>query len=287
MCMSKFASWGFWCVVCLSWQRICLQCRRPGFDPWVGKVPWRREGLPIPLFWPGEFHGLHSPQGHKELGKTEWLSLSLFSFNQFRSNSWHWSVAVHAHVSIRVCRHACMVCTCLRAHVYTQASRSECDICECWQMKHIWIIAPLAPLKVCWLKDWKGSRNLVPVDYDMSPHPLSTFLLLAGGLAGLAAGSDFESWVLLPSRWIPSGPDGQEPEVYRDLAHTALICDKPVWHMKWEYLHCHQQQQQQKLLSGGTPSPALGFLLWSHSPNLFSGASPREGQSWGRRGGGG
>ena len=26
----------------LRWYSICLQCRRPGFDPWVGKVPWRR-----------------------------------------------------------------------------------------------------------------------------------------------------------------------------------------------------------------------------------------------------
>ena len=34
---------------------------RPGFDPWVGKFPWRRERLPIPVFWPGEFHGLYSP----------------------------------------------------------------------------------------------------------------------------------------------------------------------------------------------------------------------------------
>ena len=25
----------------LSWLRIHLQCRRPGFDPWVGKIPWR------------------------------------------------------------------------------------------------------------------------------------------------------------------------------------------------------------------------------------------------------
>ena len=25
----------------------CLQCRRPGFDPWVGKVPWRRSGYPL------------------------------------------------------------------------------------------------------------------------------------------------------------------------------------------------------------------------------------------------
>ena len=24
-----------------------------GFDPWVGKIPWRRERLPAPVFWPG------------------------------------------------------------------------------------------------------------------------------------------------------------------------------------------------------------------------------------------
>ena len=35
-----------------------LQCRRPQFDPWVGEIPWRREQLPTPVFWPGEFHGL-------------------------------------------------------------------------------------------------------------------------------------------------------------------------------------------------------------------------------------
>ena len=26
------------------------QCWRPGFDPWVGKIPWRRERLPNPVF---------------------------------------------------------------------------------------------------------------------------------------------------------------------------------------------------------------------------------------------
>ena len=36
----------------LSWYRICLQCKRPGFDPWVGKIPWRQERLPTPIFWP-------------------------------------------------------------------------------------------------------------------------------------------------------------------------------------------------------------------------------------------
>ena len=47
-----------------------------GFDPWVGKIPWRREWLPIPVFWPREFLGLYSLWGYKELDMTEQLSLS-------------------------------------------------------------------------------------------------------------------------------------------------------------------------------------------------------------------
>ena len=61
----------------LSWQRICLQCRRPGFSPGVGKIPWRRERLPTPVFWPGEFHGLYSPWGRKQ------TQLSNFHFLSF------------------------------------------------------------------------------------------------------------------------------------------------------------------------------------------------------------
>ena len=60
----------------LSWWRICLQCRRPGSNPWVRKLPWRRERLPTPVFWPREFHGLYGPWGCKGLDTTERLSLS-------------------------------------------------------------------------------------------------------------------------------------------------------------------------------------------------------------------
>ena len=38
-------------------------------------MPWRRERLPTPVFWPREFHGL--PWGHKELDMTEQLALHL------------------------------------------------------------------------------------------------------------------------------------------------------------------------------------------------------------------
>ena len=40
-------------------------------------ISWRRERLPTPVFWPGEFHGLYSPWGHKEWDMTERLLLSL------------------------------------------------------------------------------------------------------------------------------------------------------------------------------------------------------------------
>ena len=56
--------------------KICLQCRRPQFNHWVGKIPWKRKRLPTPGFWPGEFHGLCSPWGCKESDATERLSLS-------------------------------------------------------------------------------------------------------------------------------------------------------------------------------------------------------------------
>ena len=71
-------------VICLvTWlpwwlrsESICLQCRRPGFDPWVGKSPWRRKWQPTPVFLPGKSHGWrslvgYSPWGCKESDTTE------------------------------------------------------------------------------------------------------------------------------------------------------------------------------------------------------------------------
>ena len=94
-----------------------MLCRRPPFDSWVGKIrwrrdrlptlvflgfpsgsagkesacsvgdlssiprlgrsTWRRECLPTPLYWPGEFHGLYNPWGCKESDIIEQLSLSM------------------------------------------------------------------------------------------------------------------------------------------------------------------------------------------------------------------
>ena len=59
--------------------QIFLQCTRPGFDPWVGKIPWRRAWQPTPVSLPGESHGQrslagYSPWGGKESDRTERLT---------------------------------------------------------------------------------------------------------------------------------------------------------------------------------------------------------------------
>ena len=57
---------------------VCLQCGRLGFDPWVGKIPWRRKWQPIPGVRLGKSHGPrslvgYSLWGHKESDTTERL----------------------------------------------------------------------------------------------------------------------------------------------------------------------------------------------------------------------
>ena len=41
-------------------ESICNVGDLGSINPWVGKIPWRRERLATPVFWPGEFHGLQS-----------------------------------------------------------------------------------------------------------------------------------------------------------------------------------------------------------------------------------
>ena len=60
------------------WQSISLQCWRPGFVPWVRKIPWKRKWQPTPLLLPGKSHGwkslvVYSPWGSKESDMTERL----------------------------------------------------------------------------------------------------------------------------------------------------------------------------------------------------------------------
>ena len=54
----------------------CRRCKRLRFNPWIGKILWRKASQRTPVFLSGESHGQRSlagycPWGHKESGRTE------------------------------------------------------------------------------------------------------------------------------------------------------------------------------------------------------------------------
>ena len=76
----------------ITWLRgkeYTCQCRRCGFDFWVGKIPWRRKWQPTPVFLPGKSNAQRSlwAIAHgvaKESDIIWWLN------NQTNKNSVHW-----------------------------------------------------------------------------------------------------------------------------------------------------------------------------------------------------
>ena len=66
--------WGFYYSYWYRWGFL----ESHGFNPWVGKISWRRKWQPIPVVLPGKSHGQRSlvgyrPWGHRELDTTEGL----------------------------------------------------------------------------------------------------------------------------------------------------------------------------------------------------------------------
>ena len=70
--------WASW----LRRWRLCLQCRKLGFNPWVGKIPLEKE-MAVPssrLAWKSHSQRSledYSPQGCRESDTTEQLTVSL------------------------------------------------------------------------------------------------------------------------------------------------------------------------------------------------------------------
>ena len=68
-------SCSYYMVLGLPWWlrrlSVCLQCGSPGFDPWVGKIPWRRKWQSTPVLLPGKSHGQRSLVGYSPWGRKE------------------------------------------------------------------------------------------------------------------------------------------------------------------------------------------------------------------------
>ena len=83
------------CFPCAKLVKIHMQCGKPWFDPWVGKILWRKERLPSLVFWLGEFHGLYSPWSGKMSDTIEQLSLFSIIFHT-------WVIAIKHILSLPV-----------------------------------------------------------------------------------------------------------------------------------------------------------------------------------------
>ena len=73
------ALWLSWASLVAQWLSGSCQRRRPRFDPWVRKIPWRRKLQPTTVFLPGKSHGQkglvgYTPWDHRESATTEQLT---------------------------------------------------------------------------------------------------------------------------------------------------------------------------------------------------------------------
>ena len=71
---------------------VAQMVKRPGFNPWVRKIPWRRKWLLTLSFLLEKFHRQrslkgYSPRDHKELDTTERLTLSQFMEKEMVTHS--------------------------------------------------------------------------------------------------------------------------------------------------------------------------------------------------------
>ena len=69
----------------------CRRHKRHQFNPWVGKIPWKRAPPPTPVLLPGKFHGLrslagYSPWGCKELDMTVQLHFLMLETIAMKKN---------------------------------------------------------------------------------------------------------------------------------------------------------------------------------------------------------
>ena len=104
----------------------CRSHKRHGFDPWVGKIPWRRAWQPTPVFLPGESHGqrcwlAYSPWCDKESDMTEVTECA----------------RVHTHTEHAVCKRLRQ----MRKHkltAETHISKRLCPRFQCSLFKMFW-----------------------------------------------------------------------------------------------------------------------------------------------------
>ena len=68
----------------------CRRCKRRGFNPWVGKILWRRKWQPTPVLLPGKSHGQRSLVGYSLWGREESDTTERLHFISYKNPRGRW-----------------------------------------------------------------------------------------------------------------------------------------------------------------------------------------------------
>ena len=134
----------------------------------IGKIPWKRERLPILVFWPGESHELYSPWSHRGLDTTEWLSLFLWTTFRCPRMWWTWkkkqNLIFHAATNLSIFKREGNITEFLKFEVTWESLSSCCEqainvkrvTVRLWQKKKMFI---LNAKWIYWLNStWNGTK---------------------------------------------------------------------------------------------------------------------------------
>ena len=97
--------------------KICLQCRRPGYNPWVGKIPWRRERYSL------QYSGLQNSMHCIELKKNQYMGSGKYSSKSFVLKAW---------ITVQFSSVQSLSCVWLFATPCTIACQASLSITNCW-----------------------------------------------------------------------------------------------------------------------------------------------------------
>ena len=113
----------FWLPWWLSGKEFACQCRshrKCGFDPCVGKVPWRRTWQHTPVFLPGKCHRQRSLVGYSPWGHKESVMTKVFEhkcvFTGTSLNIYYWFISIKflshtmTHLWMKLVQHLCFLC---------------------------------------------------------------------------------------------------------------------------------------------------------------------------------
>ena len=142
----------------LAWwlrgSRNCLQCRRLGFDPWVGNSPWKKAWQPTLLFLSGESPWTEETGRatvHRVTKSWTWLSDQAQQSTAWHLILWHFLQSRVVHISI---------CWYLMSHGLHRWLSGKESACQCRRCRrhgfNLWV------RKIPWRRKWQPPAVFLP-----------------------------------------------------------------------------------------------------------------------------